>query len=277
MDRKNFLISIRCIREITSRAMSAGHRSNSTGAGNRSQNADSSRSKQTKAPITGSSSLKQVKKELDLVPKVKPSPGPTVGTITYIGSSRTRSYRRRIIQCEICAEKKQTCEMMRINKKCVHSFCSVCIAKHVKTRVADNQVTVPCPGLDCKHKVEYKVCVGILPKDVLDAWGKALCEALILEDHKFYCPFSGYISSEYAVDGLLSIKSAVFSFGVLVLEMVSGQRNRDFHHPDHSINTLRHAWKLWVKGKAYKLIDARMEDSSIPNSKPLGATRAPLE
>ncbi|PKI67021.1 hypothetical protein CRG98_012559 [Punica granatum] len=117
MDRKNFLISIRCIREITSRAMSAGHRSNSTGAGNRSQNADSSRSKQTKAPITGSSSLKQVKKELDLVPKVKPSPGPTVGTITYIGSSRTRSYRRRIIQCEICAEKKQTCEMMRINKK----------------------------------------------------------------------------------------------------------------------------------------------------------------
>ncbi|PKI67019.1 hypothetical protein CRG98_012557 [Punica granatum] len=87
----------------------------------------------------------------------------------------------------------------------------------------------------------------------------------------------GYISSEYAVDGLLSIKSAVFSFGVLVLEMVSGQRNRDFHHPDHSINTLRHAWKLWVKGKAYKLIDARMEDSSIPNSKPLGATRAPLE
>ncbi|XP_031392651.1 probable E3 ubiquitin-protein ligase RNF217 [Punica granatum] len=111
------------------------------------------------------------------------------GAAAAAGSSRTRSYRRRIIQCEICAEKKQTCEMMRINKKCVHSFCSVCIAKHVKTRVADNQVTVPCPGLDCKHKVEYKVCVGILPKDVLDAWGKALCEALILEDHKFYCPF----------------------------------------------------------------------------------------
>ncbi|OWM83536.1 hypothetical protein CDL15_Pgr013017 [Punica granatum] len=168
-------------------APSAGHRSTSTGATKRSQNADSSRSKQAKAPITGSSSLKRVKKEPNLVPEVNPSTGPT--TITYIGSSQTRSYQR-ISQCEICAEKKQTCEMMRINKKCVHSFCSVCIAKHVKTRVADNQVTVPCPGLDCEHKVEFEVCVGILPKDVLDAWDKKLCEALILEDHKFYCPFS---------------------------------------------------------------------------------------
>ncbi|XP_031392648.1 probable E3 ubiquitin-protein ligase RNF144A-B isoform X2 [Punica granatum] len=110
------------------------------------------------------------------------------GAAAAAGSSQTRSYQR-ISQCEICAEKKQTCEMMRINKKCVHSFCSVCIAKHVKTRVADNQVTVPCPGLDCEHKVEFEVCVGILPKDVLDAWDKKLCEALILEDHKFYCPF----------------------------------------------------------------------------------------
>ncbi|XP_050217236.1 LOW QUALITY PROTEIN: G-type lectin S-receptor-like serine/threonine-protein kinase SD1-1 [Mercurialis annua] len=36
----------------------------------------------------------------------------------------------------------------------------------------------------------------------------------------------GYMSPEYAVDGLFSMKSDVFSFGVLVLEIVSGKKNR---------------------------------------------------
>jgi serine/threonine protein kinase len=51
---------------------------------------------------------------------------------------------------------------------------------------------------------------------------------------------SGYISPEYASDGLYSTKSDVFSFGVLVLEIVSGNRNRGFSHPDHQLNLLGH-------------------------------------
>ncbi|OIT33218.1 g-type lectin s-receptor-like serinethreonine-protein kinase [Nicotiana attenuata] len=35
----------------------------------------------------------------------------------------------------------------------------------------------------------------------------------------------GYMSPEYALDGLFSIKSDVFSFGVVLLEIVSGRRN----------------------------------------------------
>ncbi|KAL3569367.1 hypothetical protein D5086_029257, partial [Populus alba] len=50
----------------------------------------------------------------------------------------------------------------------------------------------------------------------------------------------GYISPEYAIDGLYSLKSDVFSFGVLVLEILSGNRNRGFCHPDHSLNLLGH-------------------------------------
>ncbi|KAI3817666.1 hypothetical protein L1987_11462 [Smallanthus sonchifolius] len=50
----------------------------------------------------------------------------------------------------------------------------------------------------------------------------------------------GYISPEYAVHGRFSIKSDVFSFGVLMLEMVSGKRNREFSHKDHSDNLLGH-------------------------------------
>ncbi|THF95407.1 hypothetical protein TEA_026539 [Camellia sinensis var. sinensis] len=50
----------------------------------------------------------------------------------------------------------------------------------------------------------------------------------------------GYISSEYAVDGLFSVKSNVFIFGVLVLEIMSGKKNRGFYHPNHHLNLLGH-------------------------------------
>ena len=50
----------------------------------------------------------------------------------------------------------------------------------------------------------------------------------------------GYISPEYAANGLFSIKSDIFSFGVLVLEIVSGKKNRSFAHEDHHDSLLGH-------------------------------------
>jgi serine/threonine protein kinase len=51
---------------------------------------------------------------------------------------------------------------------------------------------------------------------------------------------SGYMSPEYAVRGQYSVKSDVFSFGVLILEIVSGKKNNGFFHPDHDLNLLGH-------------------------------------
>ena len=45
---------------------------------------------------------------------------------------------------------------------------------------------------------------------------------------------------EYVMDGIFSTKSDVYSFGVLVLEIVSGKKNRCFEHPDHNLNLLGH-------------------------------------
>ncbi|XP_017985303.1 PREDICTED: G-type lectin S-receptor-like serine/threonine-protein kinase SD1-1 [Theobroma cacao] len=70
----------------------------------------------------------------------------------------------------------------------------------------------------------------------------------------------GYMPPEYAVDGLFSIKSDVFSFGVLVLEIISGKKNRGFFHPDHSHNLLGHAWKLWTEERPLQLIDSNLGD-----------------
>ncbi|KAG6758856.1 hypothetical protein POTOM_035318 [Populus tomentosa] len=63
----------------------------------------------------------------------------------------------------------------------------------------------------------------------------------------------GYISPEYANYGLYSLKSDVFSFGVLVLEIVSGYKNRGFHHPDHHPNLIGHAWRLFKQGRPLEL------------------------
>ncbi|CAL5402890.1 unnamed protein product [Camellia sinensis] len=71
----------------------------------------------------------------------------------------------------------------------------------------------------------------------------------------------GYMSPEYAVDGLFSIKSDVFSFGVIVLEIVSGKRNRGIIHLDHHFNLLGHAWGLYEEGKSMELVDGFVRDS----------------
>ncbi|KAL4273036.1 hypothetical protein GQ457_13G002910 [Hibiscus cannabinus] len=70
----------------------------------------------------------------------------------------------------------------------------------------------------------------------------------------------GYMPPEYAVDGLFSIKSDVFSFGVLVLEIISGKKNRGFFHPDHCHNLVGHAWKLWMELKPLQFVDRNLGD-----------------
>ncbi|XAR56617.1 Non-specific serine/threonine protein kinase [Bertholletia excelsa] len=71
----------------------------------------------------------------------------------------------------------------------------------------------------------------------------------------------GYMSPEYQVDGVFSVKSDVFSFGVIVLEIVGGKRNRGFFHPEHQLNLLGHAWMLYEEGRALELIDETVKGS----------------
>ena len=48
------------------------------------------------------------------------------------------------------------------------------------------------------------------------------------------------MSPEYAGYGEFSVKSDVFSFGVLVLEIVSGKKNKGFCDPGQCLNLLGH-------------------------------------
>ncbi|KAF7112194.1 hypothetical protein RHSIM_RhsimUnG0255800 [Rhododendron simsii] len=75
---------------------------------------------------------------------------------------------------------------------------------------------------------------------------------------------SGYMSPEYALEGLFSVKSDVFSFGVLLLEILSGKRNRSFYKSD-SFNLLGYAWDLWKNGRGLDFKDPILEDMSSTN------------
>ena len=51
-------------------------------------------------------------------------------------------------------------------------------------------------------------------------------------------PCSGYMEPEYAFDELFSTKSDVFSFGILLLEIISGKKSRVFYHPNNKLTLL---------------------------------------
>ncbi|KAJ0983020.1 hypothetical protein J5N97_011275 [Dioscorea zingiberensis] len=68
----------------------------------------------------------------------------------------------------------------------------------------------------------------------------------------------GYMAPEYAMDGVFSVKSDVFSYGVLVLEIISGQKNRGVYHFDPEPYLPTKVWKLWNEGKISCVIDPSM-------------------
>lgn len=59
-------------------------------------------------------------------------------------------------------------------------------------------------------------------------------------DTNSFLRFSGYMSPEYASDGIFSVKSDVFSFGVVMLETISGKRNSRIFMLEHGLSLLGH-------------------------------------
>ncbi|KAK9706541.1 hypothetical protein RND81_07G133700 [Saponaria officinalis] len=67
----------------------------------------------------------------------------------------------------------------------------------------------------------------------------------------------GYMPPEYVVHGHFSIKTDVFSFGVLVLEIISGHKVSQAKNGE---GLLCFAWKEWLEGNALSLMDTTMSD-----------------
>ncbi|CAL4964970.1 unnamed protein product [Urochloa decumbens] len=70
----------------------------------------------------------------------------------------------------------------------------------------------------------------------------------------------GYMAPEYAMNGYLSTKTDVFSFGILVLEIVSGRKNIVRHVDEEKTDLLNYTWKLFEEGRSLEIVDPSLSD-----------------
>ncbi|CAL2228028.1 unnamed protein product [Prunus armeniaca] len=72
----------------------------------------------------------------------------------------------------------------------------------------------------------------------------------------------GYMAPEYVIDGRFSVKTDVFSFGVLVLEIVSGKKIGSFRYGENEEDLLTYAWRNWREDTIPNIIDPVLTTSS---------------
>ncbi|KAK2398471.1 putative receptor protein kinase [Trifolium repens] len=72
----------------------------------------------------------------------------------------------------------------------------------------------------------------------------------------------GYMAPEYAMHGQFSVKSDVFSFGILVLEIVSGTKNSGIRDEENTEYLSSFAWRNWKEGTATNIIDPTLNNDS---------------
>ncbi|XP_050384230.1 cysteine-rich receptor-like protein kinase 42 [Argentina anserina] len=75
----------------------------------------------------------------------------------------------------------------------------------------------------------------------------------------------GYMAPEYLVQGQLTEKADVYSFGVLVLEIVTGMRNSTFKQEDSNTDSLLHkVWKHYISNNLADMVDPCLKNQELP-------------
>ncbi|KAL7213373.1 hypothetical protein ACSBR2_015986 [Camellia fascicularis] len=69
------------------------------------------------------------------------------------------------------------------------------------------------------------------------------------------------MAPEFAMEGLYSVKSDVFSFGVLLIEIITGRRNATFHLTKCAPSLIAFVWQLWNEGKGLEMINPLLMES----------------
>ncbi|XP_019162741.1 PREDICTED: putative receptor-like protein kinase At4g00960 [Ipomoea nil] len=72
----------------------------------------------------------------------------------------------------------------------------------------------------------------------------------------------GYMAPEYAFHGQFSVKFDTFSFGVLVLEIISGQKSNCSRNGRSEQDLLSYAWAQWREGTTLNLVDPILRGNS---------------
>ncbi|GMP87237.1 hypothetical protein CsSME_00039687 [Camellia sinensis var. sinensis] len=84
----------------------------------------------------------------------------------------------------------------------------------------------------------------------------------------------GYTAPEYAIRGELSEKADIYSFGVLVLEIISCRKNTDLNLPSEMQYLPEYAWKLYERSSVIDLVDPKMREDGFVEKDVLRAIHA---
>ncbi|XP_027177136.1 cysteine-rich receptor-like protein kinase 10 isoform X1 [Coffea eugenioides] len=74
----------------------------------------------------------------------------------------------------------------------------------------------------------------------------------------------GYVPPEYVKRGMYSRKYDVYSFGVLILQIISGKRSSCLYGMHKNLNLLEFAYQLWKDGSALEFLDPSLDDDQSP-------------
>ncbi|XP_039164578.1 G-type lectin S-receptor-like serine/threonine-protein kinase At1g11330 isoform X2 [Eucalyptus grandis] len=72
----------------------------------------------------------------------------------------------------------------------------------------------------------------------------------------------GYVPPEYVRKGIYSMKYDVYSFGVLLLQIISGKRTSCYYGLNENLNLLEYAYEQWKDDKCMEFVDPSLDDSS---------------
>ncbi|GMN32878.1 hypothetical protein TIFTF001_041802 [Ficus carica] len=72
----------------------------------------------------------------------------------------------------------------------------------------------------------------------------------------------GCIPPEYVRRGIYSMKYDVYSFGVLLLQIISGKKISCMFGYNENLNLLEYAYELWKEGQEMQFFDSTLDDSS---------------
>ncbi|KAL5842026.1 hypothetical protein ACOSQ3_012629 [Xanthoceras sorbifolium] len=71
----------------------------------------------------------------------------------------------------------------------------------------------------------------------------------------------GYAPPKYVKRGIYSTKSDIYSFGVLLLQIISGKRVSILYGENHHLSLLGYAYKMWKDGKGMEFMDPSLDDT----------------
>ncbi|CAK9208113.1 unnamed protein product, partial [Sphagnum troendelagicum] len=80
---------------------------------------------------------------------------------------------------------------------------------------------------------------------------------------KYIAGTFGYLSPEYASLGELTTKVDVYSFGILLLEIVSGRKSIDDTLPPEKMYLVKWAWSLHQKNMLINLVDQKLNNTIV--------------